>query len=123
MKIILFLPVLIITGCMNLSLDGEMENGSESFVGTVTSTIEENGRDKNIGCVTLQSCKNIFIETDKGVNCKGDITYSSANKGAGILTCDDGRSGSFKIFVLNASGIGKGKGKLGESKFEFTFGW
>ena len=108
MRNLLILLLIPLAGCsMTLSVNGQMEDGSESFTGSATGYMSGSG--------------DLTIKTDKGITCKGNFVYVSRRHGEGIFTCEDGRSGPFEFVSTGSSGTGTGR--LGNSYFTFTFGF
>tara|TARA_B100001057_G_C22645799_1_gene870031 strand:- start:196 stop:513 length:318 start_codon:yes stop_codon:yes gene_type:complete len=105
MRNLLILLLIPLAGCMTLSVNGQMEDGSDSFTGSATGYMSGGG--------------NLTIKTKKGITCEGNFVYVSRRHGEGIFTCEDGRSGPFQ-FVSTG---GTGTGRLGNSNFTFRFGF
>ena len=87
------------------TVDGTMEDGSETFQGTVTGYMDRSG--------ILQ------VSSNRGAQCKGTWLFVTDRLGRGTFRCEDGRSGPFE-FVSTGS-HGTGTGRLADKRFTFTF--
>jgi len=79
---------------MTLPVEGEVQNGRETFSGRATVFFTGGG--------------NLVLTTSKGVVCKGDFINASRRGGSGTVICEDGRSGSFDFVTAGFSGFGTG---------------
>jgi hypothetical protein len=84
-----------------------MERSDETFSGTITGS----GYHEGSGELTLVSSRR--------ATCRGSYVYTSRRRGEGILSCDDGRTGSFHLAAVYANG--SGTGDLGGQRFNFSF--
>jgi hypothetical protein len=91
-----------------LPLSGRMERTNETFSGTVSGS----GYREGTGQVTLVSSLN--------TRCSGNFTYTSRRRGEGVLACNDGRTGAFRLSGAGSSGTGTGE--LNGHRFNFVFG-
>jgi hypothetical protein len=104
---VLTITMLILSGCtFNLFVRGQVENSTETFLGTATGIKSRNG--------------SMEVITSKGSHCNGSFVYTGSHMGTGIFTCDDGRTGPFEFSYHGL--IGVGVGRVGDHKFTFTFG-
>jgi len=111
------MPVIIcvcLTACSHtVPVSGKVEKTNERFVGTATSYSSGQG--------------SLFVTTDRGATCqsKFDIDLvSSVTEGVsshGIITCSDGRTGTFAYSGTALQGNGFGTFSDGH-KFIFTYG-
>ena len=109
MKHVLILAVLAVglSACsLTLPVRGQIQNSDETFTGSATGYMDGSG--------------NLTITSSDGTVCTGDFVYVTRRNGAGVFTCNDGRSGPFQ-FVSTGS-RGNGRGSLGGEDFIFTFG-
>ncbi len=91
-----------------LPLAGRMERSDERFTGSVTGA----GYHEGHGHLSLVS--------SLGATCDGEFTYTSKRRGEGVLACNDGRSGTFRL--SGAGNDGTGAGELRGQRFTFLFG-
>ena len=96
------LGIVFLSGCSTTSLRGQIQNGNETFTGTVRRYIDGTSK--------------LTMVSSKGAKCTGYFN----RKREGLFTCDDGRSGSFEI--VSTGGKKTGEGDLGGQHFTFTFG-
>ena len=105
--LLLTTAMLILSGCsFSLPVRGQVENSTETFLGTATGFKSRNG--------------SMEVITNKGSHCNGTFVYTGSHMGTGIFTCDDGRTGPFEFSYHGLTGVGVGR--FGDSKFTFTFG-
>lgn len=91
---------------INLSIEGEIHNTSETFTGKATAYFSGGGI--------------LSLTTNQGVTCQGEYINTDEYQGNGTVVCEDGRLGSFN-FV--ASGFtGTGEGLIDTKPFAFRIG-
>lgn len=96
-----------LTGCsMTLPVQGQMETGEETFIGTATGYLDRSGV--------------LEVTSNKGLKCSGDFVYVTSREGRGVFRCSDGRSGPFEF--VSTGTRGNGTGVIGGQRFTFTFG-
>ena len=91
---------------MTLPVRGQIQNSGEVFTGTATGYMNGGG--------------DLTIVSSNGATCTGNFVYETRRRGAGVFTCDDGRTGPFEFVSTGTSGTGFGD--LGGQRFTFTFG-
>ena len=91
---------------LTLAVEGIMDDGPELFTGTVDRRLEHEGV--------------LAITSDRGLRCRGEFAYVSANDAKGTLNCTNGLSGPFQ-FESNGK-RGKGTGRIAGRGFTFVFG-
>jgi hypothetical protein len=91
---------------MTVPVHGQLERSDEVFAGTATGYLDGGGVLK--------------VTSSKGAVCTGDSVYVNGRQGSGVLTCSDGRTGTYD-FVSTGS-HGNGYGALDGHRFTFTFG-
>jgi hypothetical protein len=84
-----------------------MEDGSETFTGSMTGYMDGTGT--------------MSIVSNKGLSCTGNWSFIvRPTYGRGIFRCSDGTGGPFEF---NGNGNhGTGNGRLVDRQFTFTFG-
>lgn len=91
---------------IDLPIEGEIQNTSETFTGRATAYFSGGGI--------------LTLTTNQGVSCKGEYINTDKYQGNGTVVCEDGRLGYFK-FV--ASGFtGDGEGLIDTKPFAFRIG-
>jgi hypothetical protein len=101
------LAALLLAACEHpISLQGSMEDGSETFTGTATRYVD--------GGAT------IAITGNKGLSCTGLLVYQSKRGGRGTFNCSNGQSGPFEF--VSTGTAGSGTGHIGSRPFTFIFG-
>ena len=91
---------------MTLPVQGQLENGSETFTGSATGYLDRSG--------------DIRIVSSEGTVCTGTFVYVTGRSGEGTFTCDDGRSGPFSF--VSTGQRGTGTGRIGDENLTFIFG-
>ncbi len=98
----------LVAGCnASIPVNGRMERSDESFQGTIA------GSGYRAGTGEL-----VLVSSHKAT-CRGSFTNISRRHGEGVLNCDDGRTGSFRL--AGSGGVGSGTGELAGQRFTFTF--
>jgi hypothetical protein len=98
-----------LTGCYStLPVRGQVQGANEQFSGTAKGSLTGNGE--------------LTVVTTKGTRCTGAFTYITTTIGAGVFSCDDGRSGPFRFVASTSRSSGVGVGDLEGHKLTFTFG-
>ncbi len=87
-------------------LNGQIQNSSETFVGTLTGNADRSGQ--------------LHATTSGGAQCDGDWVSTERRKGEGVFRCSDGRSGPFQFVSTGAHGTGHGSFGA-DQNFTFTF--
>ncbi len=106
-KFALLALVLLSTACsVTAPVSGRATDGSETFIGSATGYLDGSG--------------DFLMSSENGISCSGGFVYLSRRDGEGVLTCTDGRSGSFTF--VSTGQRGTGRGVLAEKPFIFTFG-
>ena len=95
---------IVLSGCMQMTVIGQMTDGSESFRGTAV------GRES--GTISMTS--------NRGRQCRGDFVYIGNRQGEGTFVCSDGKSGQFRFLTTGYRGTGTGN--IGGKQFTFSFG-
>ena len=91
---------------INLPIEGEIQNTSETFTGRATAYFSGGGI--------------LTLTTNQGVTCQGEYINTDKDQGNGTVVCEDGRLGYFN-FV--ASGFtGNGEGFIDTKPFAFRIG-
>lgn len=105
-RAIVVLSALVVTSCAGTGyrVNGSLDEGPESFSGSLTRLINRTGE--------------IEIQSTKGLWCNGPITYPDMSHGTGTLKCRNGQVGRFDVEFY--SGTGRGSGEIGERKIAFT---
>ena len=107
----IILSVFLLTSCVSMNLEGRFDNGSDSFRGTVSGSLQNSG--------------GLSFTTESGTLCEGTYQFADGRKtGAGSFTCLDKTTGKFTLTTdggLGTKGRGSGKTNKGDS-FSFTFG-
>ena len=91
---------------MTLPVRGQLDDGSDSFIGTATGYLNGGGK------MTLTSTH--------GLTCEGTFVYVTERTGQGTFKCNNNQSGPFSFVSTGTSGTGTGR--LGNQTFSFTFG-
>jgi hypothetical protein len=91
---------------INLPIQGEVHDSTETFNGTATVSLSGDG--------------SLILATNTGVACKGNFVHVSQQEGNGTVVCEDGRLGSFAFVTAGLSGFGSGK--IADEDFEFRIG-
>jgi hypothetical protein len=105
--ICIVLAALALCACERaLSIQGSMEDGSETFTGNAVSYVD--------GGAT------IAITGSKGLSCTGLLVYKTKREGRGTFNCSNGQSGPFEF--VSTGNVGTGTGHIGARSFTFTFG-
>ena len=112
--IIPFLSLLIVatalSGCSaTLPVQGSFTDTNERFLGSATGNADGNGH--------------LTLTSESGQKCSGAFKYDEGFvRGAGNVTCTDGRTGTFSFTSSGAAGSGFGKLSNGQP-FKFRFGY
>ena len=101
------LACLVAACTASIPVNGRMERSDESFQGTIA------GSGYRAGTGEL-----VLVSSHKAT-CRGSFTNISRRRGEGVLGCDDGRTGSFRL--AGSGGVGSGTGELAGQRFTFTF--
>ena len=103
-------PFVIIASCsMAIPVHGKIKSSEEIFTGHLTATSAE----------IMRGNGKLLINFDK-TPCQGNLVNINRQEGEGILICDDGRTGSFKLISTGMQITGFGN--VGDKIFELTFG-
>lgn len=106
MKSLLFVGMLVLSGCGSaIPMGGEAADG-EQFIGSLTA------RGRDYGPIDMRN--------SSGVECNGIWQLDSQSSGSASFTCTDGRTGTAELSVGDA-GAGRMKGMLGGKPFAGTF--
>ena len=99
--------LLTLSSCgMTLPVEGQMQKTKETFTGVAIGYIDGGG--------------DLTIVLSSGTVCAGNFVRLTRENGAGVLTCDDGRSGPFEFVSIGNRGTGFGD--LGGERLTFTIG-
>ena len=100
--------IVLLTACASsIPVSGRMERTNETFEGSIANS----GRRGATGELTLVS--------NRKSTCRGTFVNTSARRGEGVLNCDDGRTGNFRL--AGTGKVGTGSGELSGQRFTFTF--
>lgn len=105
MKALLFVGMLLLSGCGSAVPMGGETAGGERFVGSLTARGLEYGP--------------MDMRNDSGVECNGIWQLDAQSSGSATFTCSDGRSGSAELSAGDASGTMRGM--LDGKPFSGTF--
>ena len=98
----------LVAGCnASIPVNGRMERSDESFQGAIAGSGYRAGTGE------------LVLVSSRKVTCRGNFTNISRRRGEGVLSCDDGRTGSFRL--AGSGGVGSGTGELAGQRFTFTF--
>lgn len=105
MRSLLFVGMLLLSGCGSaIQMSGQTVEG-ERFVGSLTTR----GRDYSP----------LDMRNVSGVECSGTWLFDAPNSGSASFSCSDGRSGTAEFTAAEASGTMKGM--LDGKPFSGTF--
>lgn len=94
MKSLLFVGMLLLSGCgSTIPMGGETAEG-ERFLGSLTT------RGRDYGPMDMRN--------DSGVECSGTWLFDAQNSGSASFSCSDGRSGTVELTAADASGTMRG---------------
>lgn len=106
MKSLLFVGMLLLSGCGSAIPMGSEAADGERFVGSLTA------RGRDYGPIDMR--------TSSGVECNGIWQLDSHRSGSTSFTCTDGRTGTAELSVGDAA-AGTMKGMLGGKPFAGSF--
>lgn len=99
MRSLLFVGMLLLSGCGSaIPMGGETTEG-ERFVGSLTT------RGRDYGPIEMRN--------ETGVECNGTWLFDAQNSGSASFTCSDGRSGTAELTAGAIKGMLDGKPFIG----------
>lgn len=111
MRLIILSMISIVTlsGCAGVSpVSGRIADTDEIFIGTYPSN------------ALTGASGEMKLTSNKGANCRATLEEVNTLSRQGVITCDDGRSGTFK-FITDAYFVSTvGYGEIGGKAFSFS---